>query len=214
MTSASLSGLLVVMISAASVFAQDPPAMKPTGHGPPKLPETKIPQQPSGVAPMAPNYDTAPAYEVAPKPMAPPEPPDDMMLERTRQAEAKKRMAEETFRVTKVALDRTTEITQGKDGHFSGRALFSVQDRRVAITCASKDRAAAVAFFESINSIFASNRSADLSLAKIVERAREDLRKQPGMSGAEVEVQYIDQFGETHVVQVSRSRPTAMLASR
>jgi hypothetical protein len=203
------------MVSAASVFAQDPPAMKPTGHGPPKLPETKIPQQPSGVAPMAPSYNTAPAYEVAPKPMLPPpESPDDMMLERTRQAEAKKRMAEETFRVTKVALDRTTEITQGKDGHFSGRAFFSVRDRRVAITCTSKDRAATVAFFESINSIFASNPSADLSLAKIVERAREDLRKQPGLSGAEVEVQYIDQFGETHVVQVSRSRPTAMLASR
>jgi hypothetical protein len=215
MTSASLSGLLIVMVGAASVFAQDPPAMKPTGPGPPKLPETKIPQQPSGVAPMAPSYNTAPAYEVAPKPMLPPPPPPaEAAIEKARQAEEKRRIAEEMFRVPKVAFDRTTEITQGKEGHFSGRALFSVQDQSVTIACTSKVRAATVAFLESINSICANNPSADLSLARIVERAREDLRKQPGLSGAEVEVQYIDQFGETHLVQISHSQSTPTLVTR
>ena len=207
--------LLVLMASAVSVFAQDPPAMKPPGHGPPKPPITTIPQQPPGVPPMAPSYNTVPAYDVAPKPIPPPpEPPSDMAIERAREAEAKRRMAEEMFRNPKVAFDRTTEITQGKDGAFSGRALFSVQDRRVAITCSSTVRAATVAFLESINSIFASNRSADLSLEKIVERAREELRKQPGLSGAEVKVQYIDRFGEAHVVQTLRRQSTALLAGR
>ena len=186
--------------------------MKPGGA--PKPPITTVPQQPSVVHPMAPSYNTAPAYEAAPKLMPAPKPPSEMMIERARQAEAKKRMAEEMFRVPKVALDRTTEITQGKNGEFSGRALFSVQDRSVAITCTSTVRAATTAFLESINGIFASNRSAALSLEKIVERAREDLRKQPGLSGAEVKVQYIDRFGEVHVVRVSRRQSPATLASR
>lgn len=206
-----MTSLLVCMVSAGSVFAQDPPSMKPPGHGPPKPPTTTIPQQPPGVAPMAPSYNTAPAYEAAPK-LIPP--PSEMAIERARQAEAKRQMAGEMFRVPKVALDRTTEITQGKNGDFSGRALFSVQDRSVALTCTSNVRAATVAFLESINGIFASNRSSDLSLEKIVERAREDLRKQPGLSGAEIKVQYIDRFGETHVVQISRGQSTAMLANR
>jgi hypothetical protein len=138
-----------------------------------------------------------------------------MAIERARQAEAKRRMAEEMFRLPKVTLDRATEITQGKDGEFSGSALFSVEDRRVAIACTSAVRAATAAFLESISSIFTSNRSADLSLEKIVERAREDLRKQPALSGAEIKVQYIDRFGEPHVVQTSGgpSTPTHLLAS-
>lgn len=215
MKSTSLTAVLLIMASAAAVFAQDPPAMKPTGHGPPKLPDTTISQQPSGVRPVAPSSNTAPAYEAAPKPIPlPPEPPSDMAVEKARQAEVKRRMAEEMFRQPKVTLDRTTEITQGKDGAFSGRALFSVQDRRVAIICTTTDRAAATAFLESINTIFARNRSADLSLAKIVERAREDLRKQPGLSDGKIEVQYIDQFGDTHVVRISQGRSPAMLAKR
>jgi hypothetical protein len=84
----------------------------------------------------------------------------------------------------------------------------------VSITCTSTVRAATVAFLESINSIFANNRSADLSLEKIVERAREDLRKQPGLSGVEIKMQYIDRFGEAHVVQISLGQSTPLLASR
>ena len=171
--------------------------MKPPGPRPIQPPVTTIPQPP-GVVPIAPSLKAPPTYDAAPRPMPAPRLPSEMETEQARKAETKRRMAEEMFRVPKVALDRTTEITQGKDGDFSGRALFSVQDRGVAITCTSTVRAATVAFLESINSIFASNRSADLSLEKIVERAREDLRKQPGLSGAEIKVQYIDRFGEAH----------------
>jgi hypothetical protein len=137
-----------------------------------------------------------------------------MAIEKARQTEAKRRMAEEMFRQPKVTLDLTMEITQGKDGAFSGGAFFSVKDRRVTIICTTTERAAAAAFLESINTIFATKRSADLSLANIVERAREDLRKQPGLASAKIEVQYIDQFGDTHVVQISHGRSPAILANR
>jgi hypothetical protein len=130
------------------------------------------------------------------------------------QAEAKLRQAqvEQIFKFQKVALVTTTAIVIASDGRHSAKALFSVQDQNVAIQCLSSAHAAVVRFLEYIRYLFAIDPvyRLDMSLETIVERARQDLRERQGLSGEAVTVQYIDQFGATHVVQIPRDDKGAL----
>jgi hypothetical protein len=118
------------------------------------------------------------------------------------------------YQYERITLTKTTAVRYSEHGKYSAQARFSVQGENVAIRCVSNVRAVVDAFLEYIKSIFLGNGlSADWSLEQIVSRARQDLRNR-GFSDADITLTYINQFNETHVVEIERHKFQPMVASR
>jgi hypothetical protein len=113
-----------------------------------------------------------------------------------------------------VSLKKSTTVRVRDDGTYSAKAFFTVQGQDVAIRCISTVRAVVVAFLEYINFLFSGGGStADWSLDQIARGAQRDLRNR-GFSDNDITLNYINQFNETHVVQISRLRFELTLASK
>jgi hypothetical protein len=129
--------------------------------------------------------------------------------------EGKIRAAESSkiYQYERITLTKTTAVRYSKAGKYSARAHFSVQGENVAIRCVSPVRAVVDAFLEYIKSFLGIGLPAEWSLEQIVSRARQDLRNR-GFSDADITLTYINQFKETHVVEIERHKFQRMVASR
>jgi hypothetical protein len=188
--------------------AQEKPAPPPP---PPDIRSWAFPANPS----LDPSHGAAP---ITIQPIAPITPiiPIQPTSPEAQQAEAKLRTAqsEQTLKYQSVTLKQTSAIRRNSAGDYFSRAFFSVHDQGATIECISSVRAATVAFVEYIKRIFKDKRSADLSLEMIVAGARQFIGNRQGLSDAEITLHYIDQFGETHVVQIPRHQAGLMFAIR
>lgn len=160
--------------------------------------------QPLPTYSVAPSYSAAPSYSVAPSEPA-------KVEEAKIRAAASKRIYEHE----QVTLTETTAVRYWKDDeNYSARARFLVQGQNAAIHCVSSVKAIVVAFLEYINRVFQSNSSVDRSLETIASDARRNLRDVHSFSDDQITLYYIDQFGNSHVAQISRRQLEIMLASR
>ena len=184
---------------------------KPPPPPPPRPPDIRSWMVNPNVAPSlraepslsaVPSYSAAPSYSVVPSEHA-----------RVEAAKQRKAASDQIFEYQRVILKETTRVTVWDDGEtYSVRALFTVQGESVGIRCISTVRAVVEAFLEYINRIFRNNSSIDRSLETIVADAHRDLRGH-GFSDDDITLNYIAQFNETHVVQISRDQSGLMLAA-
>jgi hypothetical protein len=159
---------------------------------------------------QVPAYSAAPSYSVAPSSV-------DAPSERAKAEDAKLRnvASARIFAYKRVILADITRVTAWDDGKtYSVKAFFNIQGESVALRCSSTVKAAVEAFLEYIKTIFQNDSSTDRSLEMIVADAHRYLRDVRGFSDDQITFTYIDQFIETHVVQVSRHRLELTLASR
>ncbi len=133
---------------------------------------------------------------------------------RIEEAKLRKAASDRIFEFQRVTLNQSTRVQPTSSGDYSAKAFFSVQGQSVVIECISAVQTAVAAFIQYINGIFQGDGStANWSLDKIVEGARRDLRNH-GFSDHDITLNYIDQFNDTHIVQISRQRFELMLASK
>jgi len=112
-------------------------------------------------------------------------------------------------------LEKSTSVSPHDDGTYSARAYFTVQGESVSLRCVSAAKAAVVAFIDYIDNLFRNDSTkTDWSLEDIVSNARQNIMNRFSLSEDEMTVTYIDQFDNTHVVEISVDRWGLRFASR
>lgn len=210
----AIARFLILVSCAVAVFHPLPLFAPPKPYRPPPPPYRPPPHIP--VEPYRPPSET---YRPKPEPIKPenpdfavPKSPEALRAE----AILRKAEADQTYKFQKVRLTSTTGIAVTSEGHHSASASFSVRNQKVTIQCVSPFRAVVARFLEFINELFRKGSVGEISMSleTIVKQARQDIRARQNLNSTGLTLQYIDQFGETHVVQISPAESGLMLVTR
>ena|ERR1043166_3290263 len=167
------------------------------------------------IQPIQPIQPVQPLEPVHPAPAPAYTPHDYVPTEAATSATQKLAQANKTFRFKRVQLETTTEVFRDSDGDWAFKANFIVNGRRIILYVYSRVRAAAVACRDYLNNnLFATYSERSLSLEDVVANARQDISERQGLSDSQISVLYIDEFGDTHVVQISLGRIDVALAAK